>query len=263
VAGIGGDVVLTAPVEGPVRGRVAEWLVQGVRITLLTLTLVSIGAVLWQHPRTGTMAGFRHDLVSNRAAAVEVVTQSGQEISPGHPWRTPDRTPAVPYVRWTTTDHRVHDAAIGPGGFPSGPTGAMYAAFGGISGARLLPPSARSDLATWLPKHRERTGHTTVNLIPLFTLVCLVLLVAGPTPQRGTRWAWFWFAGLVPLGLGVLAWLAFERPWSRRLARTPDGAPPPGPDWLARRRTGGAGLGWGLVISIGAQALFAAAAAVL
>ncbi|MEU5531297.1 hypothetical protein ABZ744_30625 [Micromonospora chersina] len=38
----------------------------------------------------------------------------------------------------------------------------------------------------------------------------LLMLVAGPPPVAGTRWFWFWI-GLLPFGLGVLAWLHRER----------------------------------------------------
>ncbi|MGN9811764.1 hypothetical protein ACTMSW_20685 [Micromonospora sp. BQ11] len=41
----------------------------------------------------------------------------------------------------------------------------------------------------------------------------LVVLVAGPAPASGTRWFWWWM-GLLPFGLGVLAWV--DREWWRR-----------------------------------------------
>jgi hypothetical protein len=41
-------------------------------------------------------------------------------------------------------------------------------------------------------------------------------LVSAPDPVTGTRWFWFWLVSGVPLGLGLLWWLARERPWSSR-----------------------------------------------
>jgi hypothetical protein len=38
----------------------------------------------------------------------------------------------------------------------------------------------------------------------------LLVLVGGSAPRLGTRWFWFWSAG-APGGLGVLAYLIFER----------------------------------------------------
>ncbi|HEX7744997.1 MAG TPA: hypothetical protein VF462_07020 [Micromonosporaceae bacterium] len=49
-------------------------------------------------------------------------------------------------------------------------------------------------------------------------LVCLAILAAGPAPVIGTRWYWFWIGTFVPFGLGTLAWLVLERPWSGRAA---------------------------------------------
>ncbi|MBQ0901254.1 hypothetical protein [Micromonospora sp. U21] len=73
-------------------------------------------------------------------------------------------------------------------------------------------------------------------------LVCLTIVVAGPAPVIGTRWYWFWLTAGVPFGLGVLAWLAIERPWSRRIGSPSE----PGVDKRYRGLTG-------LLIAIGAS----------
>ncbi|MFF5173348.1 hypothetical protein ACFY3U_12000 [Micromonospora sp. NPDC000089] len=62
------------------------------------------------------------------------------------------------------------------------------------------------------------------GLPTLLLLGVLVTLVLGPAPVRGTRWFWFWVLTGGPLGLGVLWWLARERPWT---AAQP---PPPTPN---------------------------------
>lgn len=43
-------------------------------------------------------------------------------------------------------------------------------------------------------------------------------LLSGPDPVTGTKWFWFWLVSGLPLGLGLLWWLARERPWSSRAA---------------------------------------------
>lgn len=94
------------------------------------------------------------------------------------------------------------------------------------------------------PRARDATTHggdtradTIANTAALFALAIgvgwLLTLVAGPPPVLGTRWYWFWI-GLLPFGLGVLAWAYRER-WR---ADVPAARP---------RRTGWAGLGWWLV----------------
>ncbi|MDG4800773.1 hypothetical protein [Micromonospora sp. WMMD980] len=65
----------------------------------------------------------------------------------------------------------------------------------------------------------------------------LLTLLAGPPPVRGTRWYWFWM-GLLPLGVGVLAW-AYRECW--RADVPTDGS----------RRSGWSGLGWWIVGGIG------------
>lgn len=67
----------------------------------------------------------------------------------------------------------------------------------------------------------------------LLGLASLALLVRGPAPVLGTRWFWFWIIGGVPFGLGVLAWLARERPWSRAATPPPSsGGGEPRRRWL-------------------------------
>ncbi|WP_433280292.1 hypothetical protein [Micromonospora sp. CA-244673] len=75
----------------------------------------------------------------------------------------------------------------------------------------------------------------------------LLMLVAGPPPVAGTRWFWLWI-GLLPFGLGVLAWLHLER-WR---GDVPAARP---------RRSGWAGLGGlllgGILLSVAVTALAA------
>lgn len=74
-------------------------------------------------------------------------------------------------------------------------------------------------------------------------LVAVGAVVAGPTPARGTRWYWFWLVYITPFGLGLLFWLARDRPWSRSAAPSVFGGP-------ERRRRGAVGLGVGIIAAI-------------
>ncbi|MET8837101.1 hypothetical protein ABZV78_24745 [Micromonospora sp. NPDC004540] len=106
------------------------------------------------------------------------------------------------------------------------------------------------------PRARDATTHygdtladALANAAGLLALTIgagwLLMLVAGPPPVAGTRWFWFWI-GLLPFGLGVLAWLHRER-WR---GDVPAARP---------RRSGWAGLGWlllgGLLLSVAVAGL--------
>jgi hypothetical protein len=76
----------------------------------------------------------------------------------------------------------------------------------------------------YLAGHQDTTlGGTRPALLTYLSLalvlVGLGVLLAGPAPVTGSRWYWFWLGG-VPFGLGLLYWLARERPWA-------DPTPPP------------------------------------
>ncbi|MFE9656187.1 hypothetical protein [Micromonospora sp. NPDC006431] len=95
----------------------------------------------------------------------------------------------------------------------------------------------------------DRLADAAGLLAGALALTWLGLLVAGPAPQAGSRWFWFWL-GLLPFGAGLLGWLLREQ-WHAEL--------PAGRD----RQSGWAGFGWallgGLVLSLavlGLRALF-------
>lgn len=257
---VGQDDAVLAPARlRPERRGPSSWVLPGLRVVFVVATVAAIALSFYSHPRTGTVAGLRHDLVDHQVTAIEVVVSERSSVRL-QPWRLPDHTPPVPYIEWVTSDYRVHDARLGPGGF-SGAEPIDQP----ITHAELIPRALRGDIAAWLADEqragtagRIRAGggvdaagsgvmiwvgpNTTVNPVGILTLICLLALLVGPKPVRGTKWAWFWFAGLMPAGLGVLAWLAFERPWT-----TPTG--------VTRRRTGWAGLGWGLLGATAASAV--------
>jgi hypothetical protein len=71
-------------------------------------------------------------------------------------------------------------------------------------------------------------------------LVGLVVLVAGPQPWRGTRWAWFWW---ITNPIGVAAFLLLAGPLVRRTQ----------PGNVDRRVTGG----WSFLLAIAPTLSFA------
>lgn len=122
---------------------------------------------------------------------------------------------------------------------------------------RVEDPETEPDPLTD-PRARDATTHygdtladALANAAGLLALVIgvgwLLMLVAGPPPVAGTRWFWFWI-GLLPFGLGVLAWLHRER-WRSDL---PAARP---------RRSGWSGVGGlllgGILVSVAVTVLAA------
>lgn len=68
--------------------------------------------------------------------------------------------------------------------------------------------------------------HTLVSLAGLTGLLLVLVLIGAPQPRRATKWAWFWLI-LIPGGVGQLAWLAMEAPWSSGSNRRPEPLPHP------------------------------------
>ena len=220
------------------------WLILALRVIFVAATVAAMGFSFWTHPRTGTAAGLRADLTSGDARSVRVVVSSDDRRS-HRPWLLPDHKPNLPYLQWVTADHRVHDLALTPGGFSGGP-----AVDRPIARSEQIPASLRTDISAWQVRFHDqlqpRLGWS-VDPLGLLTLLALAVLVCGPVTVHGTKWAWFWFAGLLPCGLGVLAFLAIERPWSAKANELYAGQRASGPGARPRRRSGLVGLGWGLL----------------
>jgi hypothetical protein len=93
-------------------------------------------------------------------------------------------------------------------------------------------PSSDADLHGW--RVPVWWGFAVIGL----ALATLALLVNGPQPWRGTRWAWFWLMALAsPLGVAAFLLLAAPTPLL--------GAPRAD----ARRLTGGWAFLLGVVLS--------------
>ncbi|MEV1110693.1 hypothetical protein AB0I95_18970 [Micromonospora sp. NPDC049751] len=110
-----------------------------------------------------------------------------------------------------------------------------------------LAASARPWQASGVAAHR--LADTAGLLAGAVTLMWLLRLVGGAPPAVGTRWFWWWI-GLLPFGVGVLAW-SYREIWR------PPPVPPPA------RGSGWRGVGWLLLAGIGIAMLVSAARALL
>ncbi|HYN94759.1 MAG TPA: hypothetical protein VES42_12995 [Pilimelia sp.] len=215
------------------------------RVAVVLLWLLAAAASWWTGPREQSYDRARADVAAGRVTAYQwgdywdagnartwfgpARLHSSGTLGPLFVWRTPDGR-----VRWTNTDHfgRVKVMGTVDEVNYSGP-GAMGIAQD-VRAAGLERRSGGVD--------PFGAGRAFVGLI--LGLVFLGVVVAGPAPTRGTRWYWFWLVAAAPYGLGLLYWLARERPWSPSAAPAAEAG---GPD---RRSRGILGLGLGVVASI-------------
>ena len=195
--------------------RLNGW--QIARIGLVALWVLWAAFAWWTQPRQADIQQARDDLASGRAAKVSFAADVV-----GHTFLGPELTirdtasTESPYLVWRTGDRRVHYAD-------------------------LTTSPDKPDLERLIDASISRSGAPLIGtptygspeiLALAIVLPSLLILIAGPAPVTGTRWFWFWLGG-IPFGLGVLYWLARERPWVHP-------APPPLDPKTGRptRRTG-------------------------
>ncbi len=94
---------------------------------------------------------------------------------------------------------------------------------------------------------RGSPAQTVYTAGALLLLASTLVVIFGPRPRRGTRWFWFWLVG-GPFAVGVPVFAVAEL--LRPRYEAPDTAHPPG---VAGRRSGLAGFGIGILLSVGAR----------
>jgi hypothetical protein len=208
------------------------------RIGLVLLWVLAAGLSWWTSPQEESYDQAGKDLAAGRVAAYQWGDRwddQNQQRWFGSPELTSSGSTLGPLFVWRTTDGRVHwvDAerfdevdAVNDGRW-SGPGAAAL-------GREVEARGAGSQELTvgWVSAAVAWSGVA-------LGLTFLGVVIWGPAPARGTRWFWFWVGALVPFGLGLLFWLARDRPWAR--SAVPDG----------RSRDGGlAGFAIGFLSSI-------------
>lgn len=226
----------TAADSRPDRVRIA-WQVG--RAVLALLWLGWAGLAWWSAPRATEIQTLAADLDAGQVVSYQRVERWERDPGFWGQFRMPRDHPDGVILAWRTTDGQVHYAApdlpVSPaqlgsaGGTSTNPDAAVGAAARDLD-ARGVPHAYGFD---------NPLARASVPLAATLAILGLVLVVAGPAPVRGTRPFWFWI-GSLPFGLGALAWLAFEHPWTYRA--------PPVPD---RRLHGWWGFGFLLVIGFG------------
>jgi hypothetical protein len=225
-----GDVVVG-------RSKVSWW--QVLRVALVVGWVAWAVLSWWATPRAGTLDEARADLTGGRVTSYEwgrSWSDTTGLFSPGGA-RLESAGTDGPIFLWNTGDGRQHYLTV-TGGVPAevvdpaaqprpvSPEGESLA-------AALRTFDAGRSPEPW-PVSSVIYGLSVAGVV----LFLWALVSASAPPVTGTRWFWFWLAGLAPFGLGLLWWLARERPWSSR-------APV-----REKRLRWWAGLGFGILASL-------------
>ena len=180
------------------RPKTSWW--QVLRVLVVLGWVAWAGLTWWMNPRESDAAHARSDIAAGRLSYYEW----------GNGWRNDgglvrpfpaglERSAGLgPMLLWYTTDGRRHYATIAE---PAAEAGALDQELNAYESRRPTDPP---------------TGAVQTGLLIAGSVLFLWALVSAADPVTGTKWFWFWLVTGVPLGLGLLWWLARERPWSSR-----------------------------------------------
>ncbi|MBQ1025483.1 hypothetical protein [Micromonospora sp. C95] len=222
-------------------GRRWRWWA-ALRLIIVMLWLVAAGTAWWTAPRQQSYDQAEADVAAGRVVAHQwgerwdaerrtpwfgtADLESSGPLGPLFAWRTTDGR-----VWWTDTTYFDQVTIIGTVHERS------YDGPGAVAIAERLQAAGLDSRSAAL----QPLGNLVAGTGLAAAVAIIGVLLAGPAPVQGTRWFWFWLVCLVPFGLGLLWWLARERPW------TYADSPPAGP----RQRSHGAlGFVLGLVAAL-------------
>ncbi|MBQ1020848.1 hypothetical protein KBX71_23635 [Micromonospora sp. D93] len=187
----------------------------------------------WVEPRASTEAQLDRDLAAGQVVAFQ---RSSGWADDGAYWGSRPRARYAPdggMLTWAVSNGQHRYASGTPLAFESYPAEPDSSARAEQEARRAaLADARRADGST-----AYRIGNAVALLAGVLTVLWLGRLVGGAPPLVGTRWFWFW-VGLLPFGVGVLAW-TYRELWR------PPSAPVPG------RGSGWRGLGWLILAAVG------------
>lgn len=177
----------------------------------------------WTAPRPADVEKVRADIAANDVAVYQWA--GSWERPTVSSWGSVPRlrmgSREGPLFVWRTHDGRTYYAVLDSG--DASPAEPLFVA----GTANFLGPQTESVRAALMASLLDtgRPLHGDVRpasryLATAIGLVGLAILLGGPAPVIGTRWYWFWIGAGIPLGLGMVAWLILERPWSQRVGRS-------------------------------------------
>ncbi|MEV4495399.1 hypothetical protein AB0J84_06825 [Micromonospora arborensis] len=229
-------VEVTASRSRPFGGRWREVVPVALRWGLPLLWVLWVPLAWWVEPRESTEAQLDRDLATGQVVAFQ---RASGWADNGAYWGgrpRPQYATNGGMVVWTVPNGQRRYT------FGAPPASDSYlaepdASAGAGPSWRDTQLAAISDTGPADSGRAHRIGNAAALLAGALTLLWLGRLIGGAPPLAGTRWFWFW-VGLLPFGVGVLAWTY------RELWRPP---PVPVPD----RGSGWRGVGWLILAAVG------------
>jgi hypothetical protein len=218
--------------------RVGWWLGQLVRATVGLLLLGGLLGAALGAAAPSTLSALSDDLNAGRVA--EVVFADSSSFSPP----TLRDADSHPVVRWKLVGGGWRVASAGEGSISPDPSQSVGSVDIAENAVRRQAEAAGVPVSLSGPVAPRRLIQAAMVVEVLLVLV----LIGSPQPRYATKWAWFWVL-LLPGGLGHLAWIAAEAPWSSRANRRPEPLPH-GTQPDDRRLTGGRALVISTVLGI-------------
>ncbi|MFC3502996.1 hypothetical protein ACFOOK_18705 [Micromonospora krabiensis] len=182
----------------------------GLPWALLLLWLLWAGLAWWSAPREVPVDELDRDLAAGRVITFQRTDGWNDDALWGDAPEPRYGADQGGVVAWTLPNGQVRYT------YDGGPQG--WSDPGPSARDARLTATAQVWRADGAPAHR--VSDAAVLTAMAIGLIWLFVLVNGRPPRVGTRWYWFW-VGLLPFGVGVLAWVYRERwrPAPERAAR--------------------------------------------
>ncbi|MFI6258532.1 hypothetical protein ACIBCL_20860 [Micromonospora zamorensis] len=215
------------------------------RWALPVLWVLWAGLAWWVEPRESTESQLDRDLAAGRVVCVQRAYGWADD---GAYWGSrprPQHATNGGMLVWTVPNGQIRYAFVGP------PASASYLGEPDLSANTGLDARLAAVAGPWHVggDFAHRIAGTAGLLAGVLTVLWLARLTSGTPPLAGTRWFWFW-VGLLPFGLGVLAW-TYRELWR----------PPSTP--VLDRGSGWRGFGWLILAGVGISLLVSTARVVI
>ncbi|MEU7804613.1 hypothetical protein AB0B10_35690 [Micromonospora arborensis] len=234
-------VDVTASRSQPFGGRWREVVPVALRWGLPLLWVLWVPLAWWVEPRESTETQLDRDLATGQVVAFQ---RASGWADGGAYWGSrprPQHATNGGMLAWTVPNGQIRYAFVDP------PASASYPGEPDLSANTRLDARLAAVAGPWHVGGdlAHRIAGTAGLLAGVLTVLWLGRLIGGAPPMVGTRWFWFW-VGLLPFGVGVLAW-TYRELWR----------PPPAP--VPGRGSGWRGFGWLILAAVGISLLVSVA----